>query len=635
MKNNCKIFTLLFLFSTILSVDLYSQNKQQVPIRDDSNSVADSVTLTINSSAGGGLTYKGESIVNTKISKKIKKGERIILGVNPQKGYKLEKLSVNGVLRDVVNNTCSLEILTKSYVKVVFSAIQNVNTNVAKKETLEKKPKFVMCVTGPGRAILSGEISGIISGTPANREEFYVTNGGDVTISLDPVKNIKSFTIGLKDKTANVISSNGFHTIGVTHAFPEYGVTSASVEFIQRHNVDISTNAYGKYTVSSFLKKNSTSNNDLIDEGYKGQVRFTANEHCHLEKLLVNGTDMTSNVKTTSTDASGPSYEFDLGSVEQDYKIVATFAPDPKLTISCGQNGYADRTLHINSATGYIHHLDPDYKVNSGQTKTFYEPSAAKSSNFYGKEWILRTIANEGYELLRLIVNGVDMTSRVIRNIPDGLRYNKEICFLQLGFINNDTKVQISFKEKALSVKQQQQIEWVDLGTGVKWATRNVGANKVCDVGNYYSWKEASALKVPQGRLPTYNEIMRLIEDCHPEFTQQNGVKGIRFYHKSDRSVSIFIPAAGFYPQYGDSNTLDGYTEEGAIWTSTQSGAAQKIGSAIKERSMDPIWLMIGDFFSPTGYDRAGLAFNVKEKIVKSLNIDIGARISVRLVKDR
>lgn len=606
----------------------------------------DPVKLTIVSGAGGVLYCNGESISNTKKVINTKKNAEINLVCKPQKGFELDKLSVNGILRDVSDNTFSFEILRNSVVNVAFSPIQL--------QTNNNKPKLKMSVSGPGKVTISGEINGFVAGDPKepfrpNKEEFYVTNGSYVTLKFDPVQNIKSFNIGYKDLTQTVKSSGGVYTIGVTHKDPERGETSVNVEFKQRYLVEVSCNKYGFYKAYGSLVESGTSNSYIIDKDEEGRLWLAANEHCHLEQLLVNGIDMTSKAITSHTLAKGPSYDFDLGVVKQNLKIVATFAPAPLLTIVCGQYGSIDRALSIGDMTGYVHYSDPDYKINPGTSKTFYEPSASKSSSFYGKPWILRTIANVGYELARLTINGVDVTSSVNRAYSNNPRGKIEYCYKSLGYINKDTRVEVSLKKIEQTQPTQptqstqptqptqptQQVYWVDLGTGVKWATRNVGADKATDIGNYYTWKEANALEVSKGRLPTHDEIMKLINECHPKFTQKNGVNGIEFFHKSNRSISIFIPAGGYYPEYNEPNKLTAKSEEGAIWSSSQTGATKKMSEAAKEHTMNPIWLIIGDAFSSEGFDRSALAFSVKEKIVKALDADIGARCNVRLVLDK
>lgn len=581
--------------------------------------VEDSVRLTLISGLGGTLFYNNGSIANNTKTTTVKKGSQINLRCNPQKGFKLEKFSINGVLRDVAEDTYSFEIRRNSVVKVAFVALPSNKSN----NQTEQKPKFVINVCGPGKVAFSGEINGVVAGNPespfrTNKEEFHVTNGSDVTMKLTPVQNIKRLTIGYNDLTQTVKSSDGLYTVGVTHEHPESGLTSVSVEFTQRYKAEIYCNEYGSYKAYGDLQKTGSPNIFIINKGGDLRLWLEAKKHCHIEKLTINGIDMSNKVNPSSTvvTGGGPTYDFNLGKADKDYKIEAKFAPDPKLTIVCGQYGNANRALDTNDPTGYIHYLDPEYIINPGQSKTFYEPSAAKSSNFNGKEWILRMYADVGYKLSKLVINGIDMTSRVIRYSPNSPRNNRETCFISLGFIKQDTKVEISFK------KEIQQAEWVDLGTGVKWATCNVGAEKPTDFGNYCTWKKASALNVQKGRLPALEEINRLMTECHPKIVKEDGVEGVRFYHRSDnqrlnKSISIFIPAAGLYSQT-EPEVLVQKLVEGAIWTSTDA------------KSLTAKFL---DLFSVER--KWSLAFNIKEKKMVTMEADAGARMSVRLVLDK
>ena len=79
---------------------------------------------------------------------------------------------------------------------------------------------------------------------------------------------------------------------------------------------------------------------------------------------------------------------------------------------------------------------------------------------------------------------------------------------------------------------------------GVKWATRNVGADKPEDYGIYPKWWETGSIcSCPDGwRLPTEEEIEKLI-NSGSQWTTVNGVKGRKF---GSGKNTIFLPAAGY-----------------------------------------------------------------------------------------
>ncbi|MDE6695527.1 MAG: fibrobacter succinogenes major paralogous domain-containing protein [Muribaculaceae bacterium] len=128
--------------------------------------------------------------------------------------------------------------------------------------------------------------------------------------------------------------------------------------------------------------------------------------------------------------------------------------------------------------------------------------------------------------------------------------------------------------------------DWVDLGlpSGIKWATKNVGATNPEENGDYFSWgetepkivyadtncitypkdfssmlrerivdadgnltKEHDAASINWGkewRTPTDDEFKELVENCKWEFTELNGATG--FQATGPNGKSIFIIAAGY-----------------------------------------------------------------------------------------
>ena len=133
----------------------------------------------------------------------------------------------------------------------------------------------------------------------------------------------------------------------------------------------------------------------------------------------------------------------------------------------------------------------------------------------------------------------------------------------------------------------------VDLGLSVKWATCNVGAESPEDYGNYYAWGETSTkstysssncltYKVGMNdfsgdseydaatanwggswRMPTYDEILELIDNCTWKWTTLNDVNGVLV--TGTNGNSIFFPAAGLRQ---NSKSFDVGTW-GGYWTST------------------------------------------------------------------
>ena len=169
--------------------------------------------------------------------------------------------------------------------------------------------------------------------------------------------------------------------------------------------------------------------------------------------------------------------------------------------------------------------------------------------------------------------------------------------------------------------------EYVDLGLSVKWATKNLGASKPSDYGNYYTWgetepkaeytwatykwmqtgqsdwKHITKYTIADGktegiwydaggnfvgdnkttleaaddaatrklgspwRMPTMIELQELIDHCTWTWTTQDGKNGYEV--KGTNGNSIFLPAAG----YREGSELNGAGSWGRYWSSSLDAA--------------------------------------------------------------
>ena len=90
-------------------------------------------------------------------------------------------------------------------------------------------------------------------------------------------------------------------------------------------------------------------------------------------------------------------------------------------------------------------------------------------------------------------------------------------------------------------------LEYVDLGLSVKWASRNVGAAGPEQTGGFFSWSEDDIAHARLGgswRMPTTKEINELIKKCTWSWASVKGEIGFLITSKKRRYTdrSIFLP---------------------------------------------------------------------------------------------
>ena len=150
-------------------------------------------------------------------------------------------------------------------------------------------------------------------------------------------------------------------------------------------------------------------------------------------------------------------------------------------------------------------------------------------------------------------------------------------------------------------------IHAVDLGlpSGNLWSDVNLGANAPEDYGDYFAWgaikpfdkydsetynAEVDVHNIPKDfsgdakfdaatsilggkwKTPSYADISELDDNTEKEWTEINGVKGLKF--TAANGNSIFIPAAGFKSD----DTVGKATFSGYLWTSNLDPGYEGVG---------------------------------------------------------
>ena len=114
-------------------------------------------------------------------------------------------------------------------------------------------------------------------------------------------------------------------------------------------------------------------------------------------------------------------------------------------------------------------------------------------------------------------------------------------------------------------------VNWIQLWEGgPKFAEYNVGTTSENKYGAYFEWTEniASTEWGDNWRMPTADEYQALLDECHFNSGEINGVKGYLFTGKEG---SAYESNRVFFPAGGSSDGLGGLNDTGSYWASTPS----------------------------------------------------------------
>ena len=221
--------------------------------------------------------------------------------------------------------------------------------------------------------------------------------------------------------------------------------------------------------------------------------------------------------------------------------------------------------------------------------------------------------------------------------------------------------------EKEIGVKGL--LSYVDLGlpSGTLWAKCNLGAEKETDFGLFYQWGDTQGYdddtkhsfswnackwgawnkltkynKTDGKRVldneddpvytatggemvsPSKNQLQELIDHTKHEWTEIDGINGMKFINKDDDSKYIFIPAAGYcYDSYR--NLVDSW---GYMWSSSRNSGYPFGAWAMhfNSRNVD-----MGDYSRCYGYNVRGVATPQTETFDEIDDTDDGQPVDLGL----
>lgn len=141
-------------------------------------------------------------------------------------------------------------------------------------------------------------------------------------------------------------------------------------------------------------------------------------------------------------------------------------------------------------------------------------------------------------------------------------------------------------------------MKFVDLGlpSGTLWTDRNIGATAPEEYGDYFRFgnpfpytayspeykhediddaidgtdRDAATVILGKNyRMPTFEQIIELLDECKWKWTEQNGVNGMKVTGPNDNS--IFFPASGY--RYYSSGSLNYVGSYGYYWSASPNSS--------------------------------------------------------------
>ena len=310
--------------------------------------LADKYSLTISSKGNGSVSYNGESIRETSKSYTLTEGTKVTISINPDNGYKVKSIKVNG---SSVNKTDSYTSVIDSdtKVEVEFEAIPPTTYT------------FSISASGSGSASYNGES---IRGTT---KSYTVNEGTSISVSFNPDSGyrIKS----LKVNNSGVSASSSYSaTINAN--------TSIEVEFeaIPPTTYTLSIKASGNGSASYNGESiRGTTKSYTVNEGTKLSVSFNPDSGYRIKSLKVNNSGVSASSSYSTTINANMTIEVEFEAIPETPPATTTYT----LSIKASGNGSAaysgesirntTKSYTVNAGTGVTvsFNADSGYRIKS------------------------------------------------------------------------------------------------------------------------------------------------------------------------------------------------------------------------------------------------------------------------------
>ena len=315
-------------------------------------------TLSIQSTAGGSVSYNGKRISNETQTFTVKEGSPIILTFTPDNGCVLASLNVNGA-----NVTSSVS--DGQY------TISSLSTNTTISAQFSKKTYTLSIVsTGDGEVLFNNEI---IKNTT---QSYSVEHGASATISFAPESGCRLSTLSVNGINVLSMIEGNKYTINELNANTSVIAVFEPIPVVS-YTLSIQSSAGGTVVYNGTNVTNSTQD-FTVNEGATINLGLIPDTGFELSKLAINDEDVTALV----TDG-----EYVLNNISGNAKVSASFEKRA-FTLQIEASGNGKVTFNSNFVSN---------TTNSFQV-------------LYGSSATMTLTPDEGNQLSSVILNGTNVT---------------------------------------------------------------------------------------------------------------------------------------------------------------------------------------------------------------------------------
>ena len=327
--------------------------------------------LNISVSANGYVSYNGNNIRNKSSDFCLEEGSTATLTFNPDEGYQIKSVNVNGVdvTSQVYNSSYTIsKISQNTTVSIVFEVIPILS--------------YTLSISAEGNGFVSYGDNTIRSITSSyNLDEDC---SAILILSPDDGYQIKSVTVNGIDVTAQVY--NNSYTINRISQNTTISVVFEVIPIVS-YTLSISAEGDGSVSYNGNTIRGITSSYDL-NEGSSVILTFTPDDGCQIKSVTVNGIDVTSQVYNSS---------YTISSLSQNTAVTIVFETIPvtnyTITISATGSG------SVFYSTNFIRGNSSSFIIDKGGSA------------------ILTIAPDDGYKIFSMTINGFDVTAQVADNV--------------------------------------------------------------------------------------------------------------------------------------------------------------------------------------------------------------------------